>query len=172
MANEIVGVTELRARLIAVAATPPTMLKMLGAATIYEAKALAPRKTSNLSRTIDVTSLTAVSVTITAKAAYAAYVELGTPAHDIKPNAKLALSFASNWQVTQRFGAQKGSIFRLTGSIRAGALKKFGNAAFTVVKLVHHPGTKPQPYLKPGAEKAIETVGLGNIVVAAWDSAL
>ena len=36
---------------------------------------------------------------------------------------------------------------------------------------VHHPGSKAYPYMKPGAEKAIESAGLAERIVARWNEA-
>jgi len=73
--------------------------------------------------------------------------------------------------VTERFGV--GAILKLTkgGNMTAGSMRKFGNAALIVVRGVHHPGTRAQPFLRPGAEKAITSAGLLNRVVTAWNKA-
>jgi hypothetical protein len=43
-----------------------------------------------------------------------------------------------------------------------------GRVVFT--KLVRHPGTKPQPFMIPGARKALEMVGV-RAIVDAWNGA-
>jgi hypothetical protein len=144
------GYTALRARLDRVGHVDAGLLKMLGLQTVREAKQRVPRKTGNLGRSIAVIATTPTSVKVGARANYGGYVELGTKAHDITPNAARALRFATPG------GA------RLTGSPKKGASVVFAMR-------VHHPGTKPHPYLVPGAKAAIEGVGLGKIIVAAWE---
>ena len=98
------------------------------------------------------------------------YLEFGTRPHDIKPNAKKALFFASQKITTERFGAGATLNFNLSGSLSAGSIRKFGNAAFVLTKLVHHPGTHPAPFMLPGAVAAVQQAGLDPIVDA-WNTA-
>lgn len=172
MAETIIGYTQLRARIAAISGPNlgPALMKTLGMATVCEAKLLVPRKTGNLARSIHVANATPTSVDVIAATSYARYVERGTGPHEITPNAKKALAFASQGIVNERFGPQP-SIFRLSGSIRVGALRKFGNAAFIVVKKVHHPGTRAHPFLMPGAQAAAAKSGLRDRIVAAWNDA-
>lgn len=165
------GYTALSARLKAVQGSNigPKLMRTLGMAAVREQKKLVHRKTGNLARTIHLERVSATSATTVASATYAGFVERGTAAHEITPRAKKALSFASQGIVNERFGPQK-SIFRLTGTIRTGAVRKFGNAAFIVVKKVHHPGTKAYPFMVPGAQAAIHNADAGDII-AAWNSA-
>lgn len=166
--SQLKGYEQLRARLQAIKPNPTTM-RLIGTAVVGEAKLRVPRKTATLARSIRVTDATATNVTVTAEASYAAYVELGTKAHDIVPRTKKALAFYSQGIVNERFGPQK-SIFRLSGSIRSGAQKRFGNAAMIVVKRVHHPGTKAKPYLVPGAKAAVDNIG-PDIIMGRWNGA-
>jgi hypothetical protein len=71
---------------------------------------------------------------------------------------------------TERFGARAQLKFNLTGSLSAGSVRKYGNAAFVLTKLVHHPGTHPAPFMVPGAKKAAEKAGV-DAVVTAWNDA-
>ena len=163
---EIIGMPQLQARLHAVGTVGLPMMKLLAAATVTESKALVARRTSNLSRTINVQSVTPVSATVVASANYAAFVEFDTRPHEIRPTRAAALAWAS-----------QGGFTRLTGSIRTpSARRRLGGTGtasdLTFAMVVHHPGTKAQPFLRPGAQKAIETVGLDKVVVAAWDSKL
>jgi hypothetical protein len=52
----------------------------------------------------------------------------------------------------------------------AASQKRYGSAAYTTVKHVHHPGTAAHPYLRPGAENAMREIGVGPIVKA-WNDA-
>ena len=127
------------------------LMRLLGDAAVAEAKVRVPRRTGNLGRSIAKTMVGADSVRIAARANYAAYVELGTRAHDIVPRTKRVLAWAS------------GGGARLTGSARKGA-------AMIFAMRVHHPGTKPHPYLLPGARAAIEGANLKNVIYEAWDN--
>lgn len=151
-AVSVSGFGDLQRRLDAVKS--PQMLKAvmedLGLAAVREAKLLVPRKTGNLGRSIKVARVSGTSVTVVATAGYAAFVELGTRPHDIRPkNAKVLA-----W----------GGARRLSGALRSGS--KPTNFA----TLVHHPGTKPEPFLLPGAKRAVGGVGVASIV-GAWNRA-
>src|ERR1035437_1629559 len=106
----IQGYAALRARLDRLGSIDKPLLKMLGMAAVREAKAKAPRKTSNLSRSISSEVQGGSSVRIYARANYAAYVEGGTRPHDIAPRTKKVL----------RFAASAGGA-RLSGTPRKGA---------------------------------------------------
>ena len=149
MAETITGMASLNARLTRVGSVGlKRTLELLALSTTREAKLLVPRQTGNLGRSITITGYTTTSATVTARANYAAYVEYGTRAHIIKPrNAKVLA-----W----------GGARRLSGSLRSGAKP----TAFAMV--VHHPGTRPHPYLIPGAKIAVEKSGVAAIVDA-WN---
>ncbi len=132
------------------------ILRKLQIDTTAEAKRLVPRKTGNLGRSIRPGFLSARDALVVADANYAAYVELGTKPHIIRPKNKKALRFpASGTSVTLGGRAR-------TGEVRAGG-------AFTFAGEVHHPGTRPQPFLVPGAKKAAEGNGLKDIVIKLWN---
>ena len=116
-----------------------------------EQKLLVHRKTGNTGRSIHLAEVTASSATTEAGGA-AEYLEFGTRPHTITPNARKAL----------RFAASPGGA-RLTGSPRTGA-------AVVFAKVVHHPGTKPYPFMLPGAVAAVQAAGLEPIVNA-WNAA-
>lgn len=156
MASEYVqGKAQLEARLRAI--TPrmsgSVLMRRLALSTVREAKLLVPRKTGNLGRSIHVAMVTETTARVQAGASYAAYVEKGTQPHEITPKARKALRFAAS-----------ASGARLTGTPRKGA-------AVIFAKRVHHPGTKAKPFLKPGAERAIASAGLAEIVVSQWNEA-
>lgn len=153
---EIQGLDLLNRRIAAVQ-HPKGVAKLLGLATVREAKLLVHRKTGNLGRSIHVSSSSETHVTVTASARYAADVELGTRPHTITPRAKKALAWAP--------GPAGGQFRRLSGASRV------GNTSMIFAKVVHHPGTKPYPYLVPGAKRAVAKSGLRDVVVDLWNGA-
>ena len=173
MAEMIQGYASLQRRIAAIKGPVlgKDIMNTLGHATVNEAGNIVHVKTGNLRRTIHLAEVTESSARVVASANYAADVEFGTKAHDITPNAKMALAFASQGITSERFGAGAKLTFRLSGALSAASMKKYGNAAFIVVKKVHHPGTKPYPFLRPSAEKAITSAGLTDRIVAAWNKA-
>lgn len=155
MAETLVGLGKLEKRLNAMTsdAAKRQYLGRLGLSAVREAKHLAPRKTSNLSRSITLGQVSASAVTIEAQAPYAGYVEHGTRPHRITPKNAKALRFAPS-----KAGR------RLTGTPRTGASVVFAMS-------VEHPGTKAQPFMRPGAEKAVERMELAEQVVKKWNDA-
>lgn len=148
---DLKGYEGLRARLAALGGTDPALMRRIGLAGVREAKLLVHRRTGNLGRNIRVQSYSARNVVVEARAPYAGFVEFGTRAHEITPNARKALRFAAT-----------ASGRRLTGTPRTGA-------AVVFAVRVHHPGTKPYPFLVPGMRKAAE--GIGAEVVKTWNDA-
>jgi bacteriophage HK97-gp10 putative tail-component len=146
----ITGLRELRARLEAIKPNP-ALMRQLAMTAVAEQKRLVPRKTGNLGRSIGVGRLTPKSAETVATAAYAAAVEFGTRPHTIVPRRKKALRFAP------------GGSGRLSGSPRKGG-------AVVFAKRVNHPGTKAQPFMRPGAERAVEKLGV-DAIVNAWNKA-
>lgn len=125
-------------------------LKALGLAAVREAKVLVPRKTGNLGRSIKLGRVTPTSVRVQATAGYAAFVELGTRPHEIRPVRARVLAW--------------GGARRLSGALRS------GSSPTNFAMVVHHPGTRPQPYLLPGAKRAVAGVGV-EAIVGAWNRA-
>lgn len=115
-----------------------------------EAKLRARRKTGNMSRSIGHEQTSDTSGRLYARANYAGYVERGTQPHVITPRVAAVLAWPGS------------GMARLTGSARVGASMVFAMR-------VHHPGTRPHPFIEPGAKAAIEGAGLANEVVAVWD---
>lgn len=155
MTEPIQGMTDLQKRLAAISDTRK-LLGTIGLLAVARAKELVPRKTGNLGRTIRLGQVTDTQAQIIAGGqfgvGYAQDVEFGTRAHDITPRLRKALS----WPAT-------GADARLSGSVRTGGNRRFA-------KRVHHPGTKAQPYLMPGAQKAVEEAGI-NSIITAWNQA-
>ena len=152
MSASVSGVPQLRARIEAIKPNAK-LLRTIALSAVREQKLLAPRKTGNLGRTIHIGSVTPTRAETIASASYAAYVERGTKPHVIRPRNRKAL----------RFPASSGDA-RLSGSPRSGGRVRFA-------KRVNHPGTRAQPFMVPGAQKAVEGAGLKSLVVKAWDDA-
>ena len=92
------GLPELRRRVEALDDLGPLM-RDLALDAVSEQKRLAPVKTGNLRRTIHVGRVTDRSAETIAGADYAAHVEFGTKAHEIRPRNKRAL----RWKVPGGF---------------------------------------------------------------------
>lgn len=155
--NALLGLAALNRRLKAIQDNRD-LLREIQIRVVAEAKHLVPRRTGNLGRTIHPGSLTNVFAIVEATAPYAAYVELGTKAHVIKPRNKRVLA----WPATAA-GA------RLSGRARAGT-RRGGSGGLRFARLVHHPGTKPQPYLVPAARLALKKAGVSQ-VIERWNRA-
>lgn len=151
MAEVIVGLGALNRRIAAVS-KPHDVMQRLALSTVREAKLLVHRKTGNLGRSIHVAHVTENSALVVASARYASYVERGTRPHTITPKAAKALRFAV------------GGNRRLSGAPRSGAPVVFA-------RVVHHPGTKPYPYLLPGAKRAVSGAGLKSEIIDDWNRA-
>jgi len=152
MAETIQGLGALEKRMAALQGPLGVKVtRQLGLATVREAKLLVHRKTGNLGRSIRVQSATATSAIVVAGARYAPFVEFGTRAHEITPRARKALRWAAS---------PAGR--RLSGAPRKGA-------AVVFAKRVHHPGTKPYPFLVPGAKRAVAGAGLKDVVIDVWN---
>ena len=156
---EITGYGALIRRLDAVGSKQATagLMRKIALAAVAEQKALAPKKTGNLRRTIHVGAVTATAAQTIASANYAAFVEYGTAPHDITPNARKALRWVA-----------KGYSTRLTGTATKATQRAGG---YTFAKLVHHPGTRAHPFMLEGAKVAIAKSPLADAIVAAWNGA-
>lgn len=148
------GGKQLEARLRAIGKAPEGLLREVAVRATAEAKALVPRKTGNLGRTIRIGTVTSTYAEVRAggseQVGYAAAVEYGSKPHVILPKRRKALAW--------------GGSRTLAGGLRA------GSRATNFATRVNHPGSKAQPFLIPGMRKALELVGLGAIVKA-WDEA-
>lgn len=152
MTLRVEGVPELKARVNAL--TPDRQLMgRLALAVVGEAKRLVPRRTGNLGRSIVIGHVEPLSAQVKATANYAAYVELGTRAHEIKPRKAKMLRFAP------------GSGSRLSGTPR----KNAQNIIFA--KKVRHPGTKPHPFMAPAIKAVAHAAGLAAEIIKAWNDA-
>lgn len=162
------GYAEAQARLAALG-NVQLLLGRLGLVAVNKAKELVPRRTGNLGRTIRLGTVTDHSVTIVAggdqNVGYAGVVEFGSKPHVINARRKKALMFSLN----PTFGRTGNT--RLSGSVRTPFRTKAGRAAANVIfrKSVHHPGTRPHPYLVPAVNYAIEVSG--SELIKAWNEA-
>jgi hypothetical protein len=150
MSTQIKGIPQLRSRIKAIAPDRSLMAK-LALSVVREQKLMAPRRTGNPGRSIRLGAVTPTMAETVATANYAAYVELGTRPHEIRPRNRKALRWAAGNP-------------RLSGSPRSGGQVRFA-------KRVQHPGTRARPFMLPGAQKALRDVGLKNAVVKAWNDA-
>ena len=151
---QIDGIKALRARLDAVADNKEA-LGLVALQGVAEAKELVPRRTGNLGRTIRVGTVTSDSATVvaggTSKVGYAIYVEFGTGPHVIVP--------------------RNASVLAWGGSRTLGGRLRKGSRATNFARRVHHPGTRPHPYLVPGVIRALRKGGLIKGIVKAWNDA-
>jgi hypothetical protein len=134
------GLPQLRRRMDALDDLGPFM-RDLALSAVAEEKKLAPVKTGNLRRSIHVGRVTDREAEVIAGAEYAAHVEFGTRAHEIRPRSRKAL----RW--------------------KDGSRTRFA-------KVVRHPGTKAQPFMISGAERAIAGAkGLREAIINRWNNA-
>ena len=151
------GADKLRARLRAIGQTQ-VLLRDIQGHGVREAKILVPHRTRNLSRTIRPGRVTADYAEIVAggrnTVGYAAFVERGTRPHIIRPRTKKALA----WGGPRTLGGR----LRVKNGVTA--------SATNFATVVHHPGTRAQPYLVPGFQKAVKDAGITTIVKL-WDGA-
>ena len=159
MTAKVTGAKQLSARLRAID-DGRRLLQKLQIGTTYEAKKLAPRKTGNLGRTIRPGFLTSHDALVNASAAYAAYVELGTKPHVIRPRKGSALRFPGSGVGTT-----------LGGRVRTGEVRRLGVGAYVFATVVNHPGTKPKPFLLPGAKKAASGANMKKLIIELWNKA-
>ncbi len=152
MSIAVLGTRELQRRLKAISDTPKVALRKIQLDAVANAKRTVPRKTGNLGRSIRPGFFSGSQAIVEAHANYAAYVELGTRPHVIRPKNKKVLAWPA------------------AGSARlSGSTKRGGSSIFA--REVHHPGTKPQPYLVPGAKKAIEDNLGADVIIDTWNGA-
>lgn len=145
------GAPQLIRRLEAIAKVSNGVLRDWQLRTVAYAKMFAPKRSGHLKMSIHPGTVTQFHATVEASAPYAAYVEHGTKPHVIKPRFKKVLAW--------------GGARRLTGTLRS------GSSATTFARIVHHPGTKAQPFLMPGGQKAVADMNLKAKVTILWNSA-
>ena len=154
----LTGYTQLQAKLHAISSPAATkgIMQLLGLSAIREQKLLVRRKTGTTGRTIHLAEVTATTA-LTVAGGAGIYLEQGTRPHLITPNAAKALRWASSSSMG----------FRLSGKPSSA---KGNSIGWAFAKVVHHPGTRPYPFMLPGAELAVQKAGLDPIV-GAWNAA-
>ena len=150
MTVQVTGTKELNRRLEALAHGRPT-LRDIQIRAVREAKLRVARRTGHTGRTIAPGDLTD-AYTIVRAAGAAPFLEFGTKPHVIRPRRASVLSWTQGK--------------RLSGRNRTGR----GAGARVFARVVHHPGTKAQPFLLPGAVEAVRQVGVEPII-RAWNDA-
>lgn len=138
----------------------PALMTALGTAAVAEQKTLfrPHTKTGTTSRSIRIGAVTPSSVE-TRVGFGGPFVERGTRAHVITPRAAKALAWAA--------GGAGGQFRRLSGNTRKGV----GRGDVTFARRVHHPGTTADPFMVPGAKRALEGAGIAKYIVELWDHA-
>ena len=175
MSVSISGLTQLQRRLNAVKHSPKPILAQIQKDAVAEAKLRVPRKTGDLGKSITKGTLAADFAIVKATKNYAAFVELGTRPHDITPKHGKVLA----WPATAAGRRLSGAPTRraLAGNVRPTGIRTGQSAigpnsgTFRYAKRVHHPGTKPMPFLVPGAKAALEANGWRNVVINDWNRA-
>lgn len=124
-------------------------LRTVQLATIREAKIKVHKRSRFLQRNIVPGELTKDHATVEARTPYAASEELGSKPHIIRPRKAKVLAW--------------GGVRRLSGTLAKGSKPDH------FAKLVHHPGTRPHPYLMPAARKAV--AGMKDVLVSLWNGA-
>ena len=169
MAFVIQGSRELQSRLRSLANTRP-MMGMIADASVQSAKALVPRKTGNLARTIRRGVITDHSLEIVAGGqrgvGYAAAVELGTKARTIVPRTK-SQRFAGPFLRGQK-GQRRGGVLAWGGPRTLGGRLRTGGKPQFFATRVRHPATRAQPYLGPGLEFGVGRVA-ALAIIDAWN---
>lgn len=133
------------------------ILGQFGLLAVQRSAELVHRRTGNLARTIRVAEVDEQNqrVRVTAGGSrtvgYAAAEEFGVAARVIVPRVRKALAW--------------GGDRRLSGSLRKGARPT------NFAKRVRQPARPPHPFLRPGAERALQDVGLADAVIKTWNEA-
>lgn len=153
------GVDALQRRLKAVG-EPKPLLRALQLAVISEAQKLVPRKTGNLQRSIVPGEITDTSARVVVNAKYGLYVEKGTGVHGPKKR-RIEPGKVMHWQ-----GGGKAKV-RLSGRSRVRRGQSLGDDVFATSTQ----GAKAQPFLEPGAKKAVEASGVADIIIEQWNGA-
>lgn len=96
-------------------------------------------------------------ISIEAPAAYASFVEWGTKPHEIWPKAGYNAKKSSLHSGQTRRGRGAGPHEHVVG--RGQALRwKDGSGEVHFARMVHHPGSRPYPFMFPAQFQAVETL--------------
>ena len=178
MAEEMIqGYASLQRRIAAIKGPVlgKDIMNTLAHASVNESKNIVTHKTSNLSRSIHVGTVTDMSAEVVASANYALFVEENTRPHEIRPTHAAALAWATTAAGSRQTGsltaaARRGSM-GLGGKIKMLGVVGPSSGPVQFAKVVHHPGTTGQHYMRKGAEAAIKGAGLLDRVIIAWNKA-
>lgn len=141
---------------------PQPVLRRLQLEVISEAQALAPRRLGHLQRSIVPGEISGTHAIVKVTANYGRYVEEGTGLYGPKKK-RIEPGKVMAW----KSGGPTGGNVRLSGRSRV----KNGKQVAGTVFAWSTEGMKAQPYLLPGAKKAIKSSGLADIIVAQWNEA-
>lgn len=152
------------------------LLRKAALGTVAAGKRTVPRRTGNLGRSIHVGNIGAETAEIIVSAGYAAFVEFGTRPHEIRPKNRKVLA----WGATAGGRRLSGS---MTAAARRGSLGLGGKGGIQMVgaagpssgpvifaRVVHHPGTSPNPFMERALQSALEAGGLTDIIIGAWNA--
>lgn len=141
----------------------------------HRAKDEVPRKTGRLATSIRVwgrqSGPTRRIVAGGGNVRYAAPVHEGAKPHTIRPKNKKFLFFPSQQITSDRFGARAKLKFRKSGRLSARSMKRYGNAAYVLTKLVHHPGNPPNKFMERALLASPIKEIIGRALVRAWKAA-
>jgi hypothetical protein len=176
MAYTVKGIPQLQRRLKAVEkAAGRDLLGRIQHKAVYNAKKDVPRKTGRLGRSIARGVLAPSFAIVKATAGYAAYVELGTRPHDIKPRNAKVLAWPATAGGRRLSGAPtrraSRGLVRPTGLSTGTSAIGPNSGTLRFARSVHHPGTKPQPFLVPGAKDAIRDEIGAEPIIRNWNGA-
>jgi hypothetical protein len=178
--SRLEGQEGLLRRLRAIGEARP-LLRALQLETVRQAKLVVPRKTGNLGRSIVPGTVGRDWAEVEARMSYAAAIELGSKPHRItaKPGKVLAWpATAAGRRLSGRANSRalKGSpgLGQAGGGFGGVTIKRVGkkgktSGTFRYARGVNHPGTKPMPFLMPGAKAALDKAGI--TVVEQWNKA-
>lgn len=156
----IVGLTALESRLTAL--STPTAKRQymgrLGLRTVAEMKRRVARKTGTTGRSIALGPVTPDSTQIRGNR-NTLWLDQGTRPHIIRPKRKKALAWAAS---------PAGR--RLSGRARV-STRRGENGGLRFAKVVHHPGTRAQPFINASVKAAIAQSGLADVAITAWNGA-
>jgi hypothetical protein len=160
MSGEVQGMRGLNRRLDAISnpAQRRYILGRIGLEAVRYSKLEAPRRTSNLSRTIRLGTVTDTSVEIVAGGmggvGYARAVHEGARPHKIRPRHKRVLRWPRN-----------------AGDRTLGGRARAGTTDFIFAGEVNHPGNKPNRFIIRGIVRALGQGALRKQVIKAWNGA-
>jgi len=126
--------------------------------TIAAMKRRIPRKTSSTSRALHPGPVTPDSARILGTI-NAIWLDQGTRPHTIRPKSKKALAWAAT---------QAGR--RLSGRARV-STRRGEHGGLRFAKVVHHPGTKAQPYISESVREAFAKSSIADVTVELWNRA-